>query len=339
VTASYALSRASLLIAAAMLLAGCGGIVSSGQFSQTAADVHTSPVASYSGQAASRGTLLYVSDTGDEAVTFYSYPKGIKLGQLSGLGLPLGLCVDGTGDIFVTNIAASGDSNVIEYAHGATTPLQTLEDPGMLPNGCAVNPVTGDLAVTNYCQLRMNQCTHDGNVAIYPKATGLPRYHGDFAVSSFEYCTYNPSGTLFADGFGGRGGRHSGFKLVRMVNGRDKFTPVPVHWTYSKPPIVDPGGVQWDDHLLAVAYSQGEDVTPSIYRVDPANGRIVSVLTMNGSQLVIQFFIHGNVLIAPNRQSEKGEILFYRYPKGTKMRKVIGGLSQPNAVVLSPGSS
>ena len=136
-----------------IILAGCGGAqnANAGAVPRTTVGVRARHATSWMASAASSGDLLYVSDAGSNAVDVYSYPERVKVGQLSGLGMPGGLCVDGAGDIFVTNIAASGTSSIVEFAHGGTAPIQTLNDPGMEPSGCAVNPVTGDLAVVNYC--------------------------------------------------------------------------------------------------------------------------------------------------------------------------------------------
>ena len=321
-----------------MMLAGCVGslppIGASGAMPQSR------PIATHAergkpwmlGKAAS-GDLLYVADAESQAIDIYSYPKDAKVGQLAGYGMPLGLCVDGAGDIFVTNVPPSGAPDIIEFSHGGTKPIQTLNDPGMLPGGCAVNPISGDLAVANYCPYHQGECGGRGNILIYPHAKGSPRSRRAPGVSHFSYCAHDNVGTLYADGFG----RHSHFfELVELPKSGDNLTPIEIHWTYSEPEIIDPGGIQWDGKFLAIGYPQGENIIPSIYRVDPATGRIAAVLTLHKSQSVFQFFIDGNVLIAPNSMKDNsGQVLFYSYPKGAKLSKAIGGLYRPEAVVVS----
>lgn len=323
-----------------IILVGCGGAQSgnAGAVPLTTVGVGARHTTSWMAPAASTGNLLYVSDAGTSEIDVYSYPERVKVGQLTGLGVPGGLCVDGAGDIFVTNIAASGTSSIVEFAHGGTTPIQTLNDPGMEPSGCAVNPVTGDLAVANYRPYNHSSgCGNGrGNILIYPEAKGSPRSHKAPGITHFSYCAYDNRGTLYADGYGRRS--HS-FELAELPKSGDQLEKIQIHWTYSKPEIIDPGGVQWDGKFLAIGYPQGENITPSVYRVDPSNGHIASVLTLNKSQSVLQYFIDGKVLIAPNRgRSDTGQIFFYGYPKGDKLSEVIDGLGMPVAVVVSRGT-
>ena len=100
---------------------------------------------------AKRVPLLYVSvwDTG--VVYVYSYPKAKLLGKLVGiLDTPSGMCSDSKGNVWITNFHGEG---ITEYAHGGTKPIATLSDPGTDPNGCSVDPLTGNLAVTGFLRV------------------------------------------------------------------------------------------------------------------------------------------------------------------------------------------
>src|SRR5579863_1388101 len=97
--------------------------------------------------AARASALLYVSDTVTGDVYVFSYPKGKLVQTLTGFADPAGECVDATGNVFVAN---TGSSNVLEYAHGGSSPIATLDDSGYFRVGCAVDPVTGNLAVSNF---------------------------------------------------------------------------------------------------------------------------------------------------------------------------------------------
>lgn len=161
--------------AAIAILAGCGG--SQTQFNPSGATqsvapflqrngamaVHPDHSRSWMAPEAKRDTLLYISDVGTNDVYVYAYPTGIFLGTLTGFSGPEGECVDKTGDVFIANYAAS---DILEYAHGGTSPIATLSDPGYLPESCAIDPTTGNLAVTNYLTTGAGQ----GNVAIYKDA-------------------------------------------------------------------------------------------------------------------------------------------------------------------------
>ena len=108
------------------------------------------------------------------AVLVLSFPKGDLVGTLTGFSVPSGECVDESGDVFV---ADGGADTIREYAHGGTTPIATLNDPGE-PYGCSVDPTTGNLAVTN----------GSDSVAIYPSAQGTPTLYSDPSI--YESVSY-----------------------------------------------------------------------------------------------------------------------------------------------------
>ena len=134
---------------------------------------------------ANGGDLLYVSDNGTGNVYVFLYPSGVLSGTLTGLGGPVGECVDRAGDVW---IGTQTPPEMIEYSHGGTTPIATLNDNTGVPVGCAVDPTTGNLAVGN-----------SDNVAIYTNARGNPTYT-DSDLGSFTNCTYDKTGDLFVDG-------------------------------------------------------------------------------------------------------------------------------------------
>lgn len=90
--------------------------------------------------------LLYVS--ADNSVNVYAYRSQLhkQVGTLTGFGLPRGQCVDAAGDVWITD---EQHDDIVEYAHGGTTPLKTLSTyyTGGQPAGCSVSS-SGDLAVS-----------------------------------------------------------------------------------------------------------------------------------------------------------------------------------------------
>ncbi|HEX3370694.1 MAG TPA: hypothetical protein VHS56_14035, partial [Candidatus Cybelea sp.] len=81
--------------------------------------------------------LLYVAS--GEQISVYTYPGGRLVGNIGGaVGA---LCSDAAGDVFVVGY------EILEYAHGVTQPIATLDDYYNNPHGCAVDPTTGNLAV------------------------------------------------------------------------------------------------------------------------------------------------------------------------------------------------
>lgn len=95
---------------------------------------------------AGKKSLLYVSDYQNDAVYVFSFPAGELTGTLSGFAGPFGECTDTAGNVFIAN---ARPPEVLEYAHGGTSPIATIKDPGQYPYACSVNPTTGNLAVTN----------------------------------------------------------------------------------------------------------------------------------------------------------------------------------------------
>jgi hypothetical protein len=84
----------------------------------------------------------------DEVDIYNANGKSNKLmGQITGFNEPYGMCADKSGNVYVTNMQAQ---NILEYAHGGTTAINTITDTYGDPGGCSINPKTGDLAVTNF---------------------------------------------------------------------------------------------------------------------------------------------------------------------------------------------
>lgn len=174
---------------AVALLAGCGGsqlpIGAAGPARPTPVAVaRASAQRGWMLQRATSGDLVYASEKVSaygSAVYVYSYPGGELVGELTDFPsgyYPQGLCTDSSGDVFVTtnqNLKSESQSNIYEYAHGGTSPLATLSDPGWAL-GCAVDPTTGDLAVANASTAGGGS----GDVAIYQNARGNPAVYGNF---------------------------------------------------------------------------------------------------------------------------------------------------------------
>jgi hypothetical protein len=131
--------------AAAAILAACNGGVS--QLAPTATSgvpstvrnggtvvVHSSRGRSWMDPSAKTGSLLYVTDAGTNTVVVYSYPKFKIVGTLTGFTNPQGDCVDKANNVWIANTQTS---QLIEYAHGGTTPIATLDDPNQYPVGCS----------------------------------------------------------------------------------------------------------------------------------------------------------------------------------------------------------
>jgi hypothetical protein len=272
-------------------------------------------------KASGQGTLLYVSDIGNEDVDVFSYPDGKQVGKLTGFSEPNGLCSDAKGDVFVTD-ADSGD--VIEYAHGGIKPIATLSTGGLALD-CAVDPITGDLAVTFYTFPNTS-----GYFFVYKHARGIPTpYSGLYRT---WYCTYDGKGDLYIDGFG-----NSGIVSIGVLpKGASQFTQMNVisqaGWA---------GGLQWDGTHLALGDQFADKFVPSrplnaVYRLAPTGSgffKIIETAPLGDAGDVVQFWLDKKTIIGPDARN--GIVGYYAYPKGGNPSQTIKGFYEPVGATLS----
>lgn len=264
--------------------------------------------------------LLYIGDAGSGGILVYSYLPALKfVGVLSEPPVPGGECVDAAQHVFLTD--ASGFSHVTyEYAHGGTSPIAILADPGGSPSACSIDPITGDLAVASF---RSRGVTH-GKLAVYRGARGTPKLYADFALSDMMFCGYDAAGNLFVDGVG----PGSAFLVAELPKGGTRLTKVTLDQS-----ILFPGGVQWDGKDLAV----GDDRASFIYRfaMSGYKGKKVGATRLKVWPGLHQFFIHNGILIDPTYLPSRGAVALYDYPAGGKPTRTITGVSSPAGAVVS----
>jgi DNA-binding beta-propeller fold protein YncE len=280
----------------------------------------TLPVAPSAAASVHSTSLLYVSDYETNDVYAYAYPGGkLRLtlrGVLKNAVLPAGLCADERGDVFVPD---SSNSTVLVYAHGSTKPLRTLSDRGGLPYGCAVDPTTGDLAVTN-----LETFTGAGNVAVYRRSKGVPQTYSYGFVYKYYFCAYDDSGDLFVAA--SENLPSEPFVLLELPRGSGALSSIAL--TRS---IAIAGGVAWDGEYLAIADSQSS----VIYRfaISGSAGTEVGKTVLRHGRFVTQFFIDGGRVVGADYRG--ASVGFWRYPGGGAPEKTIGGLGEPFGVTLS----
>jgi hypothetical protein len=184
----------SSLCAAAVMLTACGSpapVVPVGSFDAPAQATARFPRLSWMDPTATSKTLLYVSN-GDGVVNVYTYAKRKLVGELINFKQPKGECTDGKGDVYITD---SADVKIVEYAHGAKTPIRTIKAGVTRPYACAINPKNGDLAVANASGYTSYS---QGNVAVYAHAKGEPTYYTNPNMPSVNGCAYDKYGDLLA---------------------------------------------------------------------------------------------------------------------------------------------
>jgi hypothetical protein len=270
--------------------------------------------------------LLYVSDAGTDDVQIYTYPDGAPAGTLTGFDQPQGECVDVAGDVFVTNTRAS---TIVEYAHAGTSPVATLADPGQFPVACAINPRTGDLAVSN----AFDTGFYSGSVSIYKKATGTPTTYPNSQFFESFFLSYDDSGDVFVDGltYDSNSNDPYAFALAELKKGTGTFSPIPVATT-----INYPGNVAWSNENIAIGDQEYGPTVGAVYQVQlgASGGTVVGTTLLDGVCDVPQFYILKTVLLGPD--ACKANVAFFGYPAGGAHRRVVNaGLQEPIGAVVS----
>ena len=329
----FGFRRCALSICVALaFLAGCGGsqppIGAPGAMAQSQAiATRTDHSGSWMLPEAKGEDLLYVSNSPASShssawVTVYSYHRGKLVGILRGFALPGGECVDGRGNIFITD---TDTGKIFEYAHGGKHPIATLPAPGPDSLGCSVDPTTGNLAVSSL------GFGNNGAVGIYKGAKGSPKLYKNRAFQMYYFCGYDSSGDLFVDG---QNRPSSAFEFAELAKGDTKLKKVTLNQS-----IGFPGGVQWDGKYVTV----GDQNTSIVYQFSISGdvGTEAGSTTLGGSDVgaVLQYFIVGSRLIAPNLCSGKlcgGNVLYFPYPSGGDATKTITkDVHYPRGLVVS----
>jgi hypothetical protein len=304
--------------AAVAMLAGCSGSPTQFAPSQSPAQnaARANP-ASWMDPHATSSALLYVADSGRNAVYIYSFPAGKLMGMLSGFDVPQGECVDGTGNVWITNQSAS---EIREYAHGGTKPIAMLKDPDEYPDSCAVDPKTGDLAVTNGFS-----SSGGGSIGIYAGAKGSPTKHTDTVMTEYSFITYDDNGDLFVDGVRSDGG----FALAKLPKGGSKF----VNITLTR--VRRPGALAWDSPELAVGDADPFRQALQIYHLTDGKPSGHTQLMDNCGALG-DFTLYGDSVVALDPSCATAGI--FNYPGGGLPTKEIKLAPKGAAVgvVVSP---
>ncbi len=255
--------------------------------------------------------LLYITG-GCGGICVFSYPGGTLVGELADSNTPFGECVDKSGDVFVANFGTEGGTpGIVEYAHGGTSPIATLSDPGYSPEACSIDPTTGNLAVTN----DSFGSGSSGVVAIYANAKGDPTDYADPKISYMGFCGYDDEGNLFVDG------QYEGtFELAEMLKGSSSFKRIEL-----KQPLGYSLNLQWAGKYIALAASSSV-----IYHVvvKGSKATVVGTTLLNGPVFESegQFWIQGGTIITPYAPgSSTEEVGLWKYPTGGLVRKNIGG--------------
>lgn len=277
--------------------------------------------------------LLYISNYENSTVVVYSYPQGKLVGTLTGFAAPDGVCSDAKGDVWIVNNSEVEGEDAVEYKHGGTKPIATVEDPGEIPVSCSVDPTTGNLAVTNI----ETYGSGPGSVALYADAKGSATLYSDPKLDEMYFCGYDNKGNLFVDGT-----EKQKFQFAELPKGKKTFTNILLKGAT----IIFPGDVVWDGKYVAVGDQQYEMVgspreyDSALFRTTGAGGKTVGTTVFGGSNDVVGFVIDGKSVIAtdksPYSYTSPNNVAFYKYPAGGNPTETLKeGFDQPYGVALS----
>jgi hypothetical protein len=244
-------------------------------------------------------------------VNILSFPQGQPVGAISGFGEPEGECVDAVGDVFVTD---SGKASIQVFAHGGVVPIRTLSYPRARPFDCSVDPLTGNLAVSNHMFSRKPHSL----IAVFPGAHGPAK---TYAHAGFQtpYCGYDNRGNLFIDGSDRR------TEIAELPKGGSAIVNA-----FLNEPIAYQGSIQWDGQHLVIASRR----PPTAYRTvfNGRDGKIVGATSLAGTSSVSRLWIHADKIIGPDVFA-----YVWSYPGGGNPIRKYGGFTEPmDAVVTEP---
>jgi hypothetical protein len=288
--------RYALSCVAIALLAGCGGsqppIGAPGAMTQTAAT---------DAQEAKNGSdLLYVAGSG--AAYVFSYPKVKLLATIPNTG-SRDACSDTDGNVFLT----SGNA-ALEFKHGGTTPIATLQVPGQA-DGCAVDPNNNSLAVV----FRPNSGSND--VAVFAGESGTPTLYSSNLTDNIQFDGYDGSSNLFVAGY-----NEYGSVLAELPSGSSSFSSLTISPTVKGLP----GRIQWDGSYLTLEAGQGEENPPGGLQIDriAVSGTTATVISTTTLKSIpggaTASWIDGDSIIVPYGRTPRTlqNIGIWKYPKG-----------------------
>jgi hypothetical protein len=311
----FQIHRQALISVTAAILSGCG-------VGQPPASAPGSTPPYIAPVAPSKHDVLWVlslqnEGLGDYLVAF-SWPQVKRVAALGPLGLLLGICADEKGDVFVMSRLPNA---VREYAYaaGRIQRIRTLALPHGKPIDCAVDPITGDLAVSTLAGRHGGQ-----GVDVYNNARGRPVSYKAPNVALYESVTYDQRDDLFVNGHEISPDEP---KLLELAAGATAFTNVALERKIEKT-ITQ---LQWIDDRLAIS-TYDDNV---IYRaaISAAKAKII------GKTLVC--YSIENLILDDEVLALCGSTLsVYNYPAGRKpVRRYDLGAFAPMGFVVSVSSS
>jgi hypothetical protein len=267
--------------------------------------------------------LLYVSDVEGSVVDVYSVPSLKFVSKLKGFFQPQGECTNAAGDVWITDTAYQ---QIFEYAPGAAKPMATLGDYLGYPASCAVNPVNGDLAVTN-------EFANSGSaqVLIFKNASGTPQAFRDKDQETNDFAVYDDAGNLYVTGETTK----RTYLLSWLRAGAKTLQTMKV----SGATIHQAGVALWNDgNLILGDQSCNGAKTSCLYvaTVSGATADVQSTIALRDSCDVVQVALYDGALYGGNSEcaKHKTSIDGWSYPGGER-ESAVKGLHAPIGAAIS----
>jgi hypothetical protein len=266
--------------------------------------------------------LMYVSDPGNRAVYVYAVSSNTLVGTLTHFTYPLGECIDAQSNVWIVD-----NDQLVEYAHGGTTPIGSIPVGyygSQHPYSCAVDPTTGDIAISIINRYQGNDA---GLILICTPRADCGSYV-THARAYVYFVSYDKNGNLYADGLKRDSGNF--WMVMRPAGGVfEKFTIKGAN-------IASPGGLVHAEGVFSVG-APGASGNSIIYQV-ASDGTVTGTTQLSGADGCNQFVIEGNTttqrVTCPN--SAGANVTKYPYPAGGDPVVTISGpFASPFAVVYS----
>ncbi|MFZ0363731.1 MAG: hypothetical protein WAL67_05950 [Candidatus Cybelea sp.] len=153
---------------------------------------HPDPRKSWISPDVKRATrLAFVTDLGAGDISIFSLPNFKLKGTLTGFSQPQGMCSDNKGNVYVANTEAF---DVVEITRAGSI-VNTWDDAYGYPVGCAVDPATGNLAVSDIFGI-----TGSGQVLIFSAGSHTPQVLSNSAQYFYYFVGYGPNSELWTSG-------------------------------------------------------------------------------------------------------------------------------------------
>jgi len=311
---------ASTTIATAMLLAGCSGSsqvgssvspMSASAPQQQSVFRHSRQTASWMNRPDARTRLAYISDNLANNVTVFDL-NGTMEGQIGSLSYPGGLFVDSKHNLWVAN---GGANNVLEFARGATSPSNTLNDAGAAPVDVTMCP-NGTIYVAG------------GNstaIEVYPRGSTTPTRSLTYpGTGQSDALTCDSAGNVFAT------------IVISFHGGVVEFPKGKQHGATQLPiSLGGPGGIKPDNAgNLLVDDQSAQTITEYTEAGSPTGNSISTAFDCINFGVMSNSKVVGCPVYVAYKTSYGQS---YSFPGGTSLKTYSGSFMLPYGFAFDPG--